>query len=646
MKLKHIFFILTLIACDKVLADCNSDCGVSPTFVTRSQSRYKLRQDAGINSYSSIFNKELWNGHFAVIPGFMLSFAPNSIQRLLFGNQFVGPQGNKTNNYDTTCSGNTILIQGSTFKHGNRNPRAWLADNFYLAPDYNGQFTVTPRINDFLIDMDLRFGNGNGWYGRIYAPIVNTHWTLEFSELVGSSTQGYTIGYFDSVPVINANLLQSFGSYAQGDTPCFGTSVTPNGLAFAKISKCKHTKSGIADIRFELGWNFITDCYEMGLNIQGAAPTGNKRSAEFLFEPIVGNGKHWELGMGLTAYRLIWQDTKEKTQLGFYVDANITHLFSAAEQRTFDLRNKPSSRYMLALQMSPANAEVNLQGNPFPQPVIPSTGTLAEQQFNGIYMPLANLTTFNVNVSVGVQADIVAWFTYSWDQWSWDFGYNFYGRTTENFDVNLDNRCNANSICANENRWALKGDARVFGFATTSTQPIFLSPSENCATINQGTNELASPCVVASPDYYYQNNCGVDNAQYAVIQQGISAPARVEIAPGFNDNAHQVLTSIQPVFISCADIDFARTKTITNGLFLHLNYTWIHECYVPFFGIGCFAEFGKNCDQCSGSCYKSCPDTCPANSSIGYCPTNCFKGADVDTSLSRWGAWVKTGVAF
>ena len=182
--------------------------------------------------------------------------------------------------------------------------------------------------------------------------------------------------------------------------------------------------NGVAELRAEFGWDFWTSAwYHLGINIQGAAPTGTKRHAAFLFDTVVGNGKHWELGGGITGHYVFWANEEETRHAGFYVDANVTTLFNAREERTFDLIGKPNSRYMLAAQMGP-NTQ-SLQN---------ASGTLATNQFANEYTPVANLTTFDVKVNVGVQADIVAWFNYTNYGWSVDVGYNFFGRSKDNYD--------------------------------------------------------------------------------------------------------------------------------------------------------------------------------------------------------------------
>ena len=44
---------------------------------------------------------------------------------------------------------NSIIIQGTQVS--DRDPKAWLADYFYLPPDYDGSFNVHPASEVFLL---------------------------------------------------------------------------------------------------------------------------------------------------------------------------------------------------------------------------------------------------------------------------------------------------------------------------------------------------------------------------------------------------------------------------------------------------------------------------------------------------------------
>lgn len=638
------FSTVALLICATVQAD-NNGTGVSPTFVARSQARYKMREDVGVVDHTNLSSQDSWYGTFAVIPGYMQTFRSGNIAHTLFGNSLRGSNGSES--CDSDC-GSAILIQGSQFNNGTRTAGAWLADNFYLPSTFSGSFNVKPSVKDFFIDFDFYSGLDEwfcGGYFRVYAPFVHTRWNLAFCEAdhTITSTVGYTQGYFDSVEVPSANLLQSFSEYAAGGTPALtaATSVKPQGLKFAKITKCKQTKNGLGDLRAELGWNFWqSDCYHLGLNIQAAAPTGTKRRAEFLFDAVVGNGHHWELGGGITGHYTFWSDESESRHFGVYLDANFTHLFKATEQRTFDLKGKPNSRYMLAAQLG-ANTQ-NLNGS---NVVGGANPTLSKAQFTGVYTPVANLTTFDIKVSTGVQADVVAWFNYTSCNWSWDFGYNFYGRSKEKFACetsSCDTSCNnTTNICdeSQKNVWVLKGDAREFGFTSDANHtPVRLAASENSATICSGVNSKYDTTEPMDP--IYRGNVAVDNAQFAF---GLSPLVELDINA---TQAFSVLTSIQPVYVKCEDVDFARTRSITNSVFTHVSYTWDCDCWTPYLGVGGFAEFGSN-SSCNDSCNTD--DGCGALPTVvttSACDNNCGDSNSVNTSLSRWGVWLKGGVSF
>ena len=49
------------------------------------------------------------------------------------------------------------------------------------------------------------------------------------------------------------------------------------------------------------------DCH-IGIGAYAAAPTGTRvGESRYLFAPIVGNGKHWELGGQVTAHHIWWK---------------------------------------------------------------------------------------------------------------------------------------------------------------------------------------------------------------------------------------------------------------------------------------------------------------------------------------------------
>jgi hypothetical protein len=643
---------------------------VTPTVVFRSQSRDKVRQMVGVvggtdrTNHTHRYGMESWNGLGSIMIEYTQSFRPHRIAHCLFGDDLTTgtTSCSPCTPCPTTCNpcdpcsspscpsscGKSILIQGSRVP--NRNSRAWLADYFYLPSDFRGSISFKPRIRNIIVDFDFYLGLDqwiNGLYFRLYGPVVNTRWDLNFCECIeNAGTNSHPQGYFAPSCISNAVLLKSFESYAAGNTITSCDGITFQPLKFAKIERCERTKTGFADLRLEFGWDFLLDPdYHLGANIQMAAPTGNKRRAEFAFAPVVGNGHHWELGGGFTGHYTFWRSEDEEKAWGFHFDANFTHLFPAKEQRTFDLIGKPNSRYMLASKFT-NNVTSFLAGSDQPGEALVGNAAF---QFANEYAPVANLTTLDVKTSIAIQADIVALFNLTVRGFSWDIGYNFWARTCEKIHCLPCSPCTT-SLCdqSQANMWGLKGDARMFGFVAVESDglnpdiAIPLSSTESKATIHSGTNIPGGLDTVSNDPY--ERNFSVDNARFAVAGNTGGAPLNfAPFLPAPDSPANAVKTSVPSVLLTCNDIDFCElSRGISHKIFTHFGYTWDRANWRPFFGFGAFGEFGKTEHKSDSSC-TPCLTNCPTN-----CSSSCTSSTPscLDCALSQWGVWVKGGIAF
>jgi hypothetical protein len=337
-----------------------------------------------------------------------------------------------------------------------------------------------------------------------------------------------------------------------------------------------------------------------------------------LFEPLIGNGKHWELGGGLSMHYTLWRSEDADSQFDFNLEADITHLFKAKQRRCLDLKCKPLSRFMLAAKHHGTPILDGLQAD----------GTAPNRQFALEVSPVANLTSQEVDVSVSVQGDLAAYFTYQCKGFNWDIGYNFWGRSCEDVDRrDCNDSCNDDDIAALT--WALKGDAQAFGFNQNNNTAVALSFSQSNATIFAGTNDVASNVA--------DTNANIDNAKLAT-SNGILLNSSI-------GGAEQINTSGNPIFISNDDVDLSGTRGISHKIFTHFNYNWEREDYTPYIGFGASVEFGKtessNCDNCcdatgSNTVNLACNTGCDTD-----CDSNCM-----DCAVSQWGVFLKVGVSF
>jgi hypothetical protein len=661
IKIKKIYCVVILSVYGAALMADVGQKAVTPTFVARSQGRDKVRQDIGLgwriierpdlqekrapivikeepvkgffqrifssaqpDQESVVINKQShheWYGFFTVMPAYMQSFNDHAVGDCLFGSDI--------------CN-DVIKVQGSAVE--DRNARAWLADYLYLSPDFDGNFSVKPAVKNFLVDLDVYIGLDHlltgGFYLRAYAPLVWTQWRMNFCEpkLKTAAVSGYSEGYFTPDALPASSLNQSITAYMNGKSPTV-EDFTMYGLEFAKISNCHDTKVTVADVRMELGWNYVKNEYQhFTLNMQAAIPTGNMRKATFAFEPVVGNGNHGELGGGFNTHYTFWHDAFKESYALIYFDLNITHMFGAYEQRTFDLSDSPNSRYMLAQRIEGPVFD-GLQAAP-DSGVITMMGTPPIAQFKNVYCPVANITTAQVKVSNAIQVDFVAYLNFTRKNWSVDVGYNLWVRSCDK--IANDRKCSSPLSVFNEdneNVWALKGDAHMFGYATAAAgglvldQAVLLSATESIATIHSGTNSLIPEANAL------ERNLGVDSAEFAYAG---GTAQRLNYARGLaNIDDNQIKTSLSPEFINFANINFQPTQGLSNKFFVNVDYISSRNGVIkPYVGLGMFVEVGNNKTKIIT------PQTAES-SFIDVCDDTC-----ITCSLSQWGAWVKAGFIF
>ncbi len=69
------------------------------------------------------------------------------------------------------------------------------------------------------------------------------------------------------------------------------------------------TAHHIADLQINIGSYVVSDDeYHAGIALRVVIPTGTHVNGEYVFQPIVGNGHHWELGANGNIYVLLWEN--------------------------------------------------------------------------------------------------------------------------------------------------------------------------------------------------------------------------------------------------------------------------------------------------------------------------------------------------
>ncbi len=607
-------FLIALVGC-LIGAQLHAECGCetkknpvlsTPFLTTRSQGQDSARWLAGWAHKVNLYTDDDWYSAFSVTPEYTQTFAGHATAWALFGEDI-----------QWNCFDPFIYVSGSTV-HPPRDPfHDWLADYFGLPTDFESRISINPSVKNFIIDFNWYWGLNfchPGLYFNFFMPIVHTRWNLGLCErIINPGTQGYNQGYFTPDAVPRSQLLNSFLEFADDQlAPELGDGVTFCPLKNARLSRKTLSKTGIADLHGVFGWNFIqNEEYHVGLNLRLVYPTGTRPQGIHVFEPIVGNGHFFELGVGVSTHGLIWVDEEKGREAGVYVEAWWTHMFGTQQRRFFDLKNSENSRYELVSLFTE-----DVQGD------LGSVDTPADAQFSNLYMPLANVSTLECHVSVPWQADLTLMLNYAACDFEWDVGFNFWSKRPEHIHIETDF---CNDLITTQS-WGVKGDSQMFGFVEGTNAPIALSATQTLSTVNTGLN-LQVPNSLLNPS--------IDNATKAY-----SDVTPILDLPG----GTQTNTSIQPRFIRNRSLALCQSAThgLSYAMFTHLSYTWqCSDRLETYFGVGGKYEIAPDAPM------QNCPSLCTNIPSLGPSPCGtCDDDTLLQSGLSQWGVWIKGGIWF
>ena len=397
--------LIALAAITSLISSCNYCSeelrGIS-FFSPRSQDMNAARDIVGWHPFIHMNANQNYSA-LAFTPQYNQSLRPKNISLALF-------------NSDTfSLSGSQIPDRSGTDE--------LLADYFGLSPAFASNAFFKPLIRNLIADIALYIGF-NKWVKGLYAqfrgPGVWTQWDMKLSDTIiqAGTNIPYPVGYM-AATAVNA----PYDSYTQAmrGVSSYGQ-VAP--LEYGKICGAQ-TLSGLAALEMVLGYDFIlNDQSHMGINFRASAPTGSRPKSLFFFEPRVGCGKNWRLGVGFTGHTRLWERDGEQ-ELIMWVDANFTTMLKAHQQRSFDFKeNGFFSRYILAKEFN-------------------TDGLFVER-----IVPAINFTTLKCNVHNSIVVDMVFMFAYSYNDFLFDIGYNGWIRSREKIEL---------LECIPSNKYGLKG---------------------------------------------------------------------------------------------------------------------------------------------------------------------------------------------
>ncbi len=268
--------------------------------------------------------------------------------------------------------------------------------------DFQSAVTIAPRqtVGGFGIQLRQDFAwnkkNNSGFWFSVSAPLIHVRNELNFCEKIINDGGGVDT---DQDANAVANMTQAF---MQSD------------WKYGKISCDALTETKIADIEIKLGmeWLQYDPCHLEGY-ISFLIPTGTRPTAEFIFEPVVGHGRHFGIGFGSTAGIQIYASADNNKRVNFEWAHHSHYLFKKTQKRSFDLKGKVWSRYIetYANQEQAALANANNDVN--------------------LATPGINIFTQDVEVTPGFAHNMNTALVLQADGFRGEVGYNLYCRQAE-----------------------------------------------------------------------------------------------------------------------------------------------------------------------------------------------------------------------
>ena len=549
------------------LSSVDINCfGKKTIFGIRSQGLDGVRELAGWQQLIYKCDEDSNYGTVAATVEYSRSFRSDEISNFLFG----------------AC---TLRFSGSM---ADRQPGDILADYFGLPADFSSTVCFSPCISNVIFDLNWFQAFDAylpGLFIMVHVPIVHTKWNLYFQETgIQPGTDFYPAGYMSNARIDASNLPHSVRKAMQGKT-IYGDMDQP--LLYGKIFG-RQTQNRVAEIQTTLGWNYNQPWYHAGVSLRVGAPTGNATTAEFIFEEIVGNRHHWDVGVGLSGHVVCWHNKENGRKIALYGDAHVSHLFTSQQKRSFDFTsNGPGSRYILLEQFQEPSEGL----------IVGPTSPV--NQYMGNLVNAINYTTFDTQISIPVQGEVVFKLAYQRDGFEFDFGYNFWANSKE--------KMHCRDLFPS-NKYALKGDAQVYGFDIDNNSTA-LNATQSMATLLGGQENGNSN---------YQN-LNADNPAVATTPAASLFQLNTTDSAALGIPQVPVNGSNPAILLSDSDINNESgilPRALSNRVFVYVGNVWNNRDDLdPYLGMGLSGEFAH---------------TDPCNNAM----------------CSQWAIWVKAGIAY
>lgn len=223
-----------------------------------------------------------------------------------------------------------LLIAGDQAPINLRLARDVRAEWLNLPNDFSGRMCIAPKQRQAGVSLDVHqdvcaltdISFLQNWWIHASLPIVWVENDIQFHQ-------------FDIVRREQVGQVNDIASAFNQPSWCF-----------AKIDGLR-SKVRPAELSIRFGSTYRADrWYEFTYYSLVLVPFDNRQNPEFLFNPFVGHNGHAGYGGGVHLQMPLNRDVCETAFL-FFLDLESIYLLRRRQKRTFDLKDKPWSRYML-----------------------------------------------------------------------------------------------------------------------------------------------------------------------------------------------------------------------------------------------------------------------------------------------------------
>jgi len=237
-----------------------------------------------------------------------------------------------------------LLVSGDN-NIGNLPIRDVRAEWLGLNSDFEGTLTINPRqeqggfvfeySQDFKKWLDVMFVRD--MYITIIAPFISVTNNLNLAEF---------------------NVAHPGTSFPRTIIEAFNQ---PS-WEFGKINPKTKRRTNLAELKILLGTSYESHNYlQVNYNSILVIPIADKQHAEWLFDPVVGNNHHMGIGAAMNIQAPLNRDTTN-VAFCFFLDLESIILIRNKQYRTFDLRDKPWSRFLLMNELEGYEPRTNVPG--------------------------------------------------------------------------------------------------------------------------------------------------------------------------------------------------------------------------------------------------------------------------------------------